>query len=458
MSLYNMYENIPEASILEMFETEIESDESEEPAIFALDEEYLKKIVELYTEDTSETDSISTDDNDDLISELCSEDIIIEQKESKILTCCVIVNKIDGCIKRCENSKSFRTLWQLCGVWQIDGESIIEADGILEQLGICSYHFNHDQKNLHNPGFKKTKNTGQSILHRKRCLFCGKLFYFFTRGLGCEKHSWNIIGKNIQVVCNGQVNCSALESYDSVCKRHNEVKSPRYVCCNCYEREEGHLHIKPGRGRAMLSCIEKGYHREDIKKSFHLLTQWFLNVAKNENFEYQKNILTAILPQIIPFFNLPQPTTNTSQHINCNHNIPSYFVLKTIMKINKIPIDFQEKESDEKEYEEIGQKMGQELWKSSKHLKKNKNNLQNPESLSSYIGAFPRPLITFFESMLMSILENKTAESNRKQHSPLKKMDLQKVNTLLSLLVSSLVNFAFPYSNLWLPSVLASLC
>ncbi|CAG8738082.1 20547_t:CDS:2, partial [Rhizophagus irregularis] len=56
MSLYNMYENIPEASILEMFETEIESDESEEPAIFALDEEYLKKIVELYTEDTSETD------------------------------------------------------------------------------------------------------------------------------------------------------------------------------------------------------------------------------------------------------------------------------------------------------------------------------------------------------------------------------------------------------------------
>uniref|UniRef100_U9SKP9 Uncharacterized protein n=1 Tax=Rhizophagus irregularis (strain DAOM 181602 / DAOM 197198 / MUCL 43194) TaxID=747089 RepID=U9SKP9_RHIID len=188
-----MYENIPEASILEMFETEIESDESEEPAIFALDEEYLKKIVELYTEDTSETDSISTDDNDDLISELCSEDIIIEQKESKILTCCVIVNKIDGCIKRCENSKSFRTLWQLCGVWQIDGEK---------------------------------------------------------------------------------------------------------------------------------------------------------------------------------------------------------------------------KESDEKEYEEIGQKMGQELWKSSKHLKKNKNNLQNPESLSSYIGAFPRPLITFFESMLMSILENKTAESN----------------------------------------------
>ena len=98
---------------------------------------------------------------------------------------------------------------------------------------------------------------------------------------------------------------------------------------------------------------------------------------------------------------------------------------------------------------------------SSKCLKKNKNNLQNPESLSSYISAFPRSLVIFFESTLTLILENKTVESNRKRHSdnkPLKKMNLQKVNTLLSLLISSLINFAFPYSNLWLPSVLASLC
>src|ERR1051325_1156714 len=85
MSFYNMYGNIPEASVLEIFDTllpteyekecdseaaEIESDGSEELATFTLDEEYLKKIIdELYTEDTSETDSISTDDDGDLISE-----------------------------------------------------------------------------------------------------------------------------------------------------------------------------------------------------------------------------------------------------------------------------------------------------------------------------------------------------------------------------------------------------
>ncbi|RHZ85388.1 hypothetical protein Glove_66g74 [Diversispora epigaea] len=136
----SLYENIPEASILEIFNTqstslpteyEKYSNETEnktennklgESVNFALDEKYLETIIEkLYTENTSETDSIFADD--DLISEA-----------------------------------------DLCGVWQIDGESIIEENGELKQLGVCSYHFNHDQKNLHDPGFKKTKNTNQSIL------------------------------------------------------------------------------------------------------------------------------------------------------------------------------------------------------------------------------------------------------------------------------------------------------
>ena len=104
----------------------------------------------------------------------------------------------------------------------------------------------------------------------------------------------------------------------------------------------------------MLSCIEKGYHREDIKKTFHLLTQWFLNIAKDENFEYQKNVLTAILPQIIPFFNSPQPTTN--QHIDCNHNIPSYFVLKTIMKIKKFLLIFKKKSQMKRNMRKLAEK------------------------------------------------------------------------------------------------------
>jgi hypothetical protein len=184
MSLYNIYENTFETLIPEYnneTDNEIEDNELEESINFTLDAEYLERTIEkLYNEDSSETDSIFSDDSDDVILGTDLNDLIIEQKESKILTRCVIIDKIDGCIKRCENLKSFRTLWQLCGVWQIDKESIIEADGALERLGVCNYHFNHDQNYLHDPGFKKKKNINQSIIRHKRCLFCGKLYYFFT--------------------------------------------------------------------------------------------------------------------------------------------------------------------------------------------------------------------------------------------------------------------------------------
>ncbi|RHZ84177.1 hypothetical protein Glove_85g18 [Diversispora epigaea] len=84
-------------------ENDTENKELEETVNFILNEKYLETIIEkLYTENTSETDSIFV--NDDLISKVDLEDIIIEQKESKNLTQCVIVDKIDGYIKRCENS------------------------------------------------------------------------------------------------------------------------------------------------------------------------------------------------------------------------------------------------------------------------------------------------------------------------------------------------------------------
>ncbi|GBC03683.1 hypothetical protein RclHR1_05260005 [Rhizophagus clarus] len=92
--------NTDAETIYDNFETEIKQ------VTFSLDEEYLKKVIDI--EDTSETDS-SIYDNDDLISEIDLEDnnIIIEQKTAKNLIQCVIVNKINGYIRRCENSKSF---------------------------------------------------------------------------------------------------------------------------------------------------------------------------------------------------------------------------------------------------------------------------------------------------------------------------------------------------------------
>ncbi|GBB94238.1 hypothetical protein RclHR1_23180003 [Rhizophagus clarus] len=92
--------NTDAETIYDNFETEIEQ------ITFSLDEEYLKKVIDI--EDTSETDS-SIYDNDNSISEIDSEDndIIIEQKMAKNLTWCVIVDKINGYVRRYKNSKSF---------------------------------------------------------------------------------------------------------------------------------------------------------------------------------------------------------------------------------------------------------------------------------------------------------------------------------------------------------------
>src|SRR5919205_996656 len=106
-------------------------------------------------------------------------DFIINQKKTKDLTSCVLIDKIEGKIQKCKNTESFRTLWQLVGTWQIDSEKILEVGESLETLGVCSYHFNHDQNKLHDSKIKRASSTTNSILHRRRCLFCGKLFYFF---------------------------------------------------------------------------------------------------------------------------------------------------------------------------------------------------------------------------------------------------------------------------------------
>ncbi|RGB30745.1 hypothetical protein C1646_764947 [Rhizophagus diaphanus] len=99
-----------------------------------------------------------------------------------------------------------------------------------------------------------------------------------------------------------------------------------------------------------------------------MLANWLLHVANNENFEYQENIFTAILPQISPFFNVKNKSTMVSQPdisntldkpLYSNHSAPSYFILKTVMKLNQIPIEFQEEELNKLKYKEIGRKMRQ---------------------------------------------------------------------------------------------------
>ena len=65
----------------------------------------------------------------------------------------------------------------------------------------------------------------ESILCRQRCLFCEKLFYFFSWENGCLKHSWKLFGKNIQVAC------PTFEKYISIYEPTLEnIKNSQYIC------------------------------------------------------------------------------------------------------------------------------------------------------------------------------------------------------------------------------------
>jgi len=144
---FNKEKNLSELTDWALSEEIIEDYNSfYEPVIFSLDENYLEEVINDQCEDADEASRISECSKDSSGSEInmVDLDIVIKQEDAKSLTCCVIVDRLDRCIKRCVNSESFQKLWQLCRVWQVDGDGISKADGILEQLGICSYHFNHD--------------------------------------------------------------------------------------------------------------------------------------------------------------------------------------------------------------------------------------------------------------------------------------------------------------------------
>ena len=109
-----------------------------EPITFSLNENYLEEVINnQYKDDESSSASDCNEDLTDSEIDTDNSDIIIKQENAKSLTCCVIIDKLDGCIKRCENSESFRKLW-LRRVWQVD-KGVSEAGGILERLGVYNH-------------------------------------------------------------------------------------------------------------------------------------------------------------------------------------------------------------------------------------------------------------------------------------------------------------------------------
>ncbi|RHZ55597.1 hypothetical protein Glove_413g6 [Diversispora epigaea] len=201
-------------------------------------------------EELSETDSENSKEQDDFI-EIQSLPLEISD-----------LDKIDD--KTIEYHK-LRLLYQLIRMWQIDKNAVEEVNKQLENLGICYSHFIFDQNKLHKKNLKQKISTECSIFHHCRCLFCGQNLYFYSRGNICLEHSKAINNKNIQVPCIGQYSYSALKTIDPIVMQSSNNYRPRYICCICYEKNGGHLHIKVGGpGKCIKKCDEEGKHKSDV--------------------------------------------------------------------------------------------------------------------------------------------------------------------------------------------------
>ncbi|PKY33084.1 hypothetical protein RhiirB3_451730 [Rhizophagus irregularis] len=284
--------NISETQILGKNWFDINEESADEP-IFKLRAFELNEADMIHDENSeyeSEYDDFESENEENFNNDYES-DIRVEQSKPKNLTPCVLIDKIDSKIQRCKNLESFRTLWQLVGIWQVDSNEVLEAN---------------DREN------------------------------------GCSKYlTWSLLGKNIQVVCNGQHKCPALEECNPICKPvSKDIKNSRYICSECYELEGGHFHIKPGKGKLLATCVEQKYHDHDIKKNLEIIARWLLYVKDNKNEEYQKKVLRIFLPSYFQFLSENYNLQEANTEIQANQIQPNELNITTFDMSNysSIPI------------------------------------------------------------------------------------------------------------------------
>ncbi|GES79528.1 hypothetical protein GLOIN_2v1480545 [Rhizophagus clarus] len=419
----------------------------------------------------SDIDSEDFEENEKRDYETFEKEEIIEHLENIELTPCVIVDFVNGKIQQCEDSTKLRPLYNLFGTWQVDRNAIKEVDGILPRLGVCDSHFQFDNKYLHKSQNKKLKDFNQGIIQWRRCIFCDKYVTYFSRGVGCNIHSWNLNGQNIQVACNGQFACEALKTCPSLCVRAFDITKPRCICCSCYEDLGGHIHHRPGRGKKATTCITENSHEKDITKGLEFLGDWLINIAQTGHDEIKKDLLIEAFKTFLPFVNklstMPSETdsqttnTSTNQEIYLNE-APSLFMIKTVFietsKKNKKKRN--EKILEISDFKEFGREFGQKLWNSRSDINSKKSALESPKTIQEYCDGFPEFLNNFFTGIIDELYQKKNAICNwqRKRRNNLPKTtSSEQIMKIVTFITSILLGIAFPHLKIWIPRVLASL-
>ncbi|EXX66497.1 hypothetical protein RirG_123240 [Rhizophagus irregularis DAOM 197198w] len=224
------------------------------------------------------------------------------------ITPCVIIDNIQGTIKRCGETYKLRKIRNLYGTWQIDRDAVQQVNN--NYLGVCDSHFLYDQNQIHNPKDKISKEftTSDAIIQHRR-----------SEGEGCSNHSWLVNGRNVQVPCNGLVYCNALKE-TFLSEQSLKINKPRCICCSCYERLGGHIHKRTGRGKKS-NCDR--LHEQDVTKGINFIANWLIKISYTDEDSKKKEILNSIVEAILPF--LPTPLTKTTSSLTKSDETLSLF-------------------------------------------------------------------------------------------------------------------------------------
>ena len=406
-------------------------------------------------------------------------DLEIVQIDDTNLSKCVIMDVCNnGKFQRCNLDENLRGLWQLIGTWQLDNLAVLQAGKNLNKLGVCYSHFMFDQNKLHGAGAKGEKDVKQSLIHSRRCRFCGKNYYFFSRGQYCKEHSWTILGKELRLACICQKGCDAIEKLDSIItltNPNNKYNKTRYVCCECYKENGGHLYVRSRKkGKRAVHCNETNNYSDDVAASLELIGNWILQVAHEGSPEFQEKILAEITPVLQqldnknnlfqknnPLFseNDASQMNNLSSKTNKILKVPSLFAVKLIFKLYNIDLN----KINSKNSQLYGNKLAKFLIENRQKLHNNKLLLENPQSLDEYQSAIPAELYNLFGGMVSKLLlnrcqiANKIAKSRKKEYIS-KEVNQKKVQKISIMLSSIILTIGFTNTSFWLTQTLASLC
>ncbi|RHZ50930.1 hypothetical protein Glove_487g10 [Diversispora epigaea] len=391
-------------------------------------------------EDTEDTDSEIESIASTIVTKNIDDDdyeIEIPQTAGSHLTSCTLIDKIDGKIQRCGDTKNLRGIVQLIGIWQLDDNAVNEVGKEIENLGVCQQHFMFDQNRLHKKGAKQEQNIINSYLHRRRCRFCGLNFYFFSRGKFCLEHSISIGGKNLLLPCIGHKLCPVLQINEPFTVSAKLQQVSRFLCCDCYEKHDGHLYVRPGRGKVIQECETQGKHNQDTVLTLQLIGKWVINLSNSNNELLKNKILKNITIAIEQSLNT---TSDESSFANNNYD-------------NTIPI-----------YKSPRLQIGLNLIKNRKQILQKKQALEEPQSLEEYCSALPVELYNLLNGIIQILFKKKRQAANQVQKSRtgdnnnFQQINIKKIQKIVIFICSIIITIGFKNTKIWLTRMISSLC